>query len=331
MQKVFKPKMVDVKMVNPYIKKDGELSKRGLTDEEYERCLNTSNYEPFMRRKLQDFNLGSRRQIGAYLQDFGWKPKKLTPTGHPIVDEKVLNKIDDIPEAKLIGEYLLIQKRIAQIESWVKGVKDDGRIHGFVIPNGAITGRMTHRNPNVAQTPSVRTPYGKECRECWVVPKGYKLVGIDASGLEIRMLAHYMKSEDFTNEIIEGDIHARNQKLAGLKSRDQSKTFLYSLIYGAGDTKLGKVVGGNEADGRKLREAFFTNQPEFKRLRDRVTQASTKGFLKGIDGRKVIIRKNHSSLNTLLQSAGAVVMKRALIILNNKAKEDNIDYKFVAS
>ena len=162
----FKPKWVDDKLVKPYVKKDGQLSKRGLTDDEYERCLNTSNYEPFMRQTLQDFNLGSRKQIGEYLIDFGWKPERFTPTGQPIVDEKTLSEVTHIREAKLIADFLLIQKRIAQVDSWVSAVKEDGRVHGFVIPNGAITGRMTHRNPNMAQVPSVHSPYGKECRSC---------------------------------------------------------------------------------------------------------------------------------------------------------------------
>ena len=329
--KVFKPRWVDIKEVVPKLKKDGTLSKSGLRVKEYEQLIESKKYEPFMRQELQDFNLGSRKQIGEYLQYFGWKPKKFTATGQPIVDEKVLNKITNIPEAQLIAEYLLLQKRISQIESWVKFVEDDGRVHGFVIPNGTITGRMTHRNPNMAQVPSIKTPYGIECRECWTVPRGHKLVGIDASGLELRMLAHYMKDEEFTNEIIHGDIHSRNQKIAGLKSRNQAKTFIYALLYGAGDTKLGQVVGGSKDSGARLRERFFANQPTFKTLRDRVTKASTKGYLKGIDGRRIHIRNTHASLNSLLQGGGAIVMKRALIMLDKKAKANKLDYKFVAN
>ena len=334
----FRPKQIFEKITPEYIK-DGSLSKLGfnettskkvrLTDEEYTSLkLGTPQ---FIRTHEEEFNLGSRKQIGEYLQDFGWKPKKFTPTGQPIVDEKILIKITAIPEAQLIAEYLLLQKRIAQIESWIKAVEDDGRVHGFVIPNGTITGRMAHRAPNMAQVPSVKSPYGVECRACWTTPKGYKLIGIDASSLELRMLAHYMKDEDFTNEIINGDIHSRNQKIAGLQSRNQAKTFIYALLYGAGDSKIGSVVGGSKADGGKLRERFFANQPAFKTLRDRVTKASRKGYLKGIDGRKIYIRNAHASLNSLLQGGGAIAMKRALIILNNKAMKRNLDFKFVAN
>jgi DNA polymerase I-like protein with 3'-5' exonuclease and polymerase domains len=327
----FKPKWVDDKLVNPYIKKDGDLSKRGLTDDEYQRCLDTNNFEPFMRQTLQDFNLGSRKQIGEYLIDFGWKPERFTPTGQPIVDEKTLSAITHIHEAKLIADFLLLQKRIAQVDSWVEGVQDDGRVHGFVIPNGAITGRMTHRNPNMAQVPAVYSPYGKECRACWTVEEGNVLIGVDASGLEIRMLAHYMNDEEYTNEILNGDIHTANQQLANLESRDKAKTFIYALMYGAGDEKLGSVVGGNTADGKRARQYFFDNKPTFKSLRDRVQRASAKNYLKGLDGRKLYVRNQHSALNTLLQGAGAIVMKQALVMLDDVLRLNAMDYKFVAN
>jgi DNA polymerase I-like protein with 3'-5' exonuclease and polymerase domains len=327
----FKPKWVDDKLVTPYIKKDGELSKRGLTDDEYARCLNTLDYNPFMRQTLQEFNLGSRKQIGEYLMDFGWKPDRFTPTGQPIVDEKTLSAITHIHEANLIAQFLLLQKRIAQIDSWIDATEDDGRVHGFVIPNGAITGRMTHRSPNMAQVPSSHSPYGKECRACWIVDKGNVLLGVDASGLEIRMLAHYMNDEEYTNEILNGDIHTANQQLAQLESRDKAKTFIYALMYGAGDEKLGKVVGGNTADGKRARQYFFDNKPSFKSLRDRVQRASAKKFLKGLDGRKLYVRNQHSALNTLLQGAGAIVMKKALVILDSLLKLNTIQYKFVAN
>ena len=329
--KTFKPRWVDDRIVKPYIKKDGSLSKRGLTDDEYDKCLANTDFEPFMRRKLEPFNLGSRKQIGEYLIEMGWKPERFTPTNQPIVDEKTLSQITHIHEAGLIAEFLLLQKRIAQIDSWIEAVEEDNRVHGFVIPNGTITGRMTHRNPNMAQVPSLASPYGEECRACWIVDEGYKLVGIDASGLEIRMLAHYMNDEEFINEIINGDVHSSNQKLAGLKSRNQAKTFIYALMYGAGDEKLGKVVGGNKADGSRIRKHFFANKPSFKSLRDRVQRAATKKYLKGLDGRKIYIRNAHASLNSLLQGAGAIVMKQALTLADKWATCNNIDYKFVAN
>ena len=326
----FKPKWIDDKQVLPYIKKNGELSKRGLTDEEYESILISGNHGPFIRKKLVEFNLGSRKQIGEYLIDFGWQPERFTPTGQPIVDEGTLKKITHIKEAKLIADYLLYQKRIAQVSSWIDELKDD-RVHGRVIPNGTITGRMTHRNPNMAQVPNLGSPYGKECRACWTVPEGYKLVGIDASGLELRMLAHYMNDADYIEEVINGDIHSTNQELAGLKTRDQAKTFIYALVYGAGDAKIGKIINGDIKKGKALKERFFSNLPALKKLRDRVQQASNRGFLKGIDGRKIYVRSQHASLNTLLQGCGAIVMKQAMVNLHELIKLNVVDAQFVAN
>jgi DNA polymerase-1 len=330
-QEVFKPKMVDIKQVFPKLKKDGTLSKSGLTSEEYDRLITSGDYKPFMRQKLQPFNLGSRKQIGEYLTDFGWKPNRFTPTGQPIVDESSLAKVKNIPEARLIAEFLLLQKRIAQIDSWILAVQEDNRVHGFVIPNGTITGRMSHRAPNVAQVPSVASEYGKECRSCWTVRDGYKLVGIDASGLELRMLAHYMDDKEYTNEVTEGDIHTANQKAAGLKSRDQAKTFIYAFIYGAGDAKIGSVVGGNQRDGAKLRKSFLDNNPSLKLLRERVSKAAKRGYLKGLDGRKIYVRSEHAALNSLLQGGGAIVMKRALLMLESLLKLNSLDARFVAN
>jgi DNA polymerase I-like protein with 3'-5' exonuclease and polymerase domains len=330
-QKTFKPRMVDIKRVIPKLKKDGELSKSGLRADEYERCISTGNYEPFMRQELQEFNLGSRKQIGEYLIDFGWKPERFTPTGQPIVDEGTLKKIEHIREAKLIADFLLYQKRIAQVQSWLDAIEEDGRVHGSVIPNGTITGRMSHNHPNVAQVPSISSPYGKECRACWTVDEGNVLLGVDASGLELRMLAHYMNDEEYVNEVVNGDIHTTNQKLAGLKSRDQAKTFIYALVYGAGDEKIGKISGGTRKHGSQLRKRFLDNLPALKKLKDRVQQASRRGYLKGLDGRKIYVRSEHAALNTLLQGGGAIVMKKGLVLLEDLLKLNAISYKFVAN
>jgi len=329
-QKTFQPKWVEDKPVTPYIKKNGELSKRGLTDDEYENILMSGNHNVFMRKKLVEFNLGSRKQIGEYLIDFGWMPERFTPTGQPIVDEATLKKIEHIKEAKLIADFLLYQKRIAQVSSWIDELKDD-RVHGRVIPNGTITGRMTHRGPNMAQVPNIHSPYGKECRSCWTVPEGYKLVGIDASGLELRMLAHYMNDINYIEEVVNGDIHTTNQELAGLQTRDQAKTFIYALVYGAGDAKIGSIINGDIKKGKALKERFFRNLPALKKLKDRVQQASNRGFLKGIDGRRIHVRSQHAALNTLLQGSGAIVMKQAMINLYQLIRLNTFDARFVAN
>lgn len=330
-QRTFKPRMVDVKWVTPKFKKDGQLSKSGLTVDEYKQCIDTGNHKPFMRQELQEFNLGSRKQIGEYLIEFGWEPKRFTPTGQPIVDEGTLKKITHIHEAKLIADFLLYQKRIAQIQSWLDALEEDGRVHGSVIPNGTITGRMSHNHPNVAQVPAVYSPFGQECRACWTVEDGNVLVGVDASGLELRMLAHYMNDEEYINEVVNGDIHTTNQNLAGLESRDTAKTFIYALVYGAGDEKIGSVVGGSRKQGKELKERFLTNLPALKTLKEKVQRAAKRGFLKGLDGRKIYIRSEHAALNSLLQGGGAIVMKKGLELLDKRLSLTEIPYKFVAN
>jgi len=330
--KVFKPKWVDVKQVVPKTKKDGSLSKVGLTDDEYQQVQQSGDRSPFMRRALKPFNLGSRQQIGEYLIDFGWEPCKLTPTGQPMVDEAVLSTVKDIPQAALIAEYLMLQKRVAQVQSWVdEADPDTDRVHGYVNTNGAVTGRMTHSKPNLAQVPASYSPYGKGCRQCWVAREGYKLVGFDASGLELRMLAHYMDDKEYTNEVINGDIHTANQKLAGLESRDQAKTFIYALLYGAGDAKLGTVAGGGQRAGKGLRRRFMSNLSAYADLKTRIVRESEQGTIEGLDGRLLHIRSAHSALNTLLQSAGAIVMKKALCLLEEYATLWKLDYYFVGN
>ena len=324
----FKPLPTFIKEVTPKVKKDGTYSIVGL---KFLGDFWTTAVASFSRIDYPEFNLGSRQQIGRYLQYFGWKPETFTEKGHPIVDESVLRDVKGIPEASLIGEYLMVQKRIAQIQSWIDAVKDDGRVHGYVNANGAVTGRMTHSSPNMGQVPAVYSPYGKECRACWTVPDGYKLVGMDASGLELRMLAHYMNDEGYTHEILNGDIHTANQLAAGLATRDQAKTFIYAFLYGAGDAKIGSIVGGSSADGRRLKAKFLSNTPALGKLRGRVSTASGRGFVFGLDGRKVAIRSEHAALNSLLQSAGAIVMKKALVLLDQYAIMHKIDYKIIGN
>ena len=284
-----------------------------------------------LKDKVTIFNPGSRQQVAERLEAKGAVWSELTPTGRPMVDERALAENQHIPEAKLVLNYLMYQKRYAQVSSWLEHVQDDGRVHGRVTTNGAVTGRMTHQTPNMAQVPSSNSEYGKECRECWIVPEGRRLVGADASGLELRMLAHYMNDQEFTDVLLKEDIHTRNQVASGLATRPQAKTFIYAFLYGAGDAKIGSIVGGTARDGSELRQRFLRNTPSLEALRTRVGTASKRGYLRGLDGRRLWIRSEHSALNTLLQAAGAIVMKKALVILDEQAKSLGLDYKLVGN
>ncbi|CAB5195010.1 PolA DNA polymerase I - 3'-5' exonuclease and polymerase domains [uncultured Caudovirales phage] len=295
-----------------------------------------------LKPELVVFNPASRQQIAEKLIALGWKPKKFTeptashPKGQAIVDEGTLMGLK-YPLAQFVAEYMMLGKRIAQIESWLEVVADDGRVYGRVITNGAVTGRMTHMKPNMAQIPNSGSPYGPECRQCWTVEEGNVLVGADASGLELRMLAHYMKDEKYVKTVTEGsskdgtDVHTVNQQAAGLPTRDAAKTFIYAFLYGAGPAKIGSIVGGNAKDGQRLIDRFMAGTPALKRLRDKVAVYAAKGFVPGLDGRKIWVRSEHAALNSLLQGAGAIVMKKALVLLDQRIKELGVNAKFVAN
>ena len=285
------------------------------------------------KTKYIPFNIGSRQQIADRLMELGWKPKQHTDKGNIIINEAVLDKID-MPEARKFSRFFLLQKRIAQIKSWIEACDDrDGRVHGRVMTLKTITGRMSHHSPNMAQIPAVRSPYGKECRDCWTVdnPYTHSIVGTDASGLELRCLAHLMNDATFTDILLTGDIHTHNMQMAGLTNRDQAKTFIYAFMYGAGASKIGQIVGAGAKEGQQLINKFLSSMPALKRVRDSVTKAASKGMIKGIDGRLLHIRSPHSALNTLIQGAGAVVCKVWLINMIKRIRRIGVDAKLVAS
>jgi DNA polymerase I-like protein with 3'-5' exonuclease and polymerase domains len=284
---------------------------------------------------ITPFNPGSRQQIAERLQRIGATFTKKTEKGQIVIDEKVLGEIE-MPEAALLGTFLTLQKRVAQIQSWLEEVQD-GRVHGKVITNGAVTGRMTHSSPNMAQVPNSGSPYGEECREVWQVEEGNVLVGADASGLELRMLAHYMRDEAYVDTVINGsskdgtDVHTKNQKAAGLPSRDAAKTFIYAFLYGAGAPKIGSIIGGGAKEGNILMTRFLKATPKLKALKDKVAVQAAKGWLPGLDGRRIRVRSQHAALNSLLQGAGAVVMKQALVILESKLRKQKVVYGVCAN
>lgn len=314
---------------------------------------------PYPQYEEVTFNPNSRQHIAKVLMDRGWEPTEMTPTGAPKVDEETLKTAKGIDLTEDILEYLLINKRIAQLaegdNAWLKLMKDDPdgytRIHGSVNPNGAVTGRATHAYPNVAQVPAGRSTYGEECRSLFRVPTGWYEAGIDASGLELRCFAHFLYPYDhgeYVNEILNGDIHTHNQKMAGLPTRDQAKTMIYCMMYGGGDGKLGEVINGTAKDGKALKERFFNAVPAYKELcsdiertlitasewvggvnkvtwRKRVhpdnSNLSITHSILGLDRRVVYVRSPHSALNTLLQSAGALICKKWVCLVEKNMRK----------
>lgn len=291
-------------------------------------------------QRYKEFNPGSRQQIEWVIrQHYGYSPSNedlYAEDERLKIDETTFHfiaKDKEAPEevralAPLFEEQLMLTKRLGQLadgtQAWLKCVKGDEKIHGRVNPNGTVSGRATHSQPNVTQVPHASSPYGKECRSLFGVPKGWIQAGMDACGLELRCLSHFLYPYDngaYAHEVVHGDIHTANQKAAGLPTRDQAKTFIYAFLYGAGDAKMGKIIGGDDKEGKAIKKKFLKANPAIVQLRNAIRKCLVaeeyhgkiikwhRKYLKGLDGRHLHVRSVHSALNLLLQSAGALVCK----------------------
>jgi hypothetical protein len=298
--------------------------------------------EPFTKVTYQEFNPGSRPQIVSRLKGkYGWVPEELTDKGNPILDDEVLSALD-YPEAKVLGEYLTIKKRLGQIadgdKAWLKYVNNqDSCMHGEVVTNGCITGRCAHRNPNMGQVPASYSPYGKECRSLFHAPDGWDLLGVDAKALELRCLGGYLALWDdgeyanlVTDESV--DIHVYNQDKFGVPTRDIAKRLIYAMLYGCGNEKAGGIVDPNEKDpvqlkqlGRNAINGFMDGVPALKKLKQKLASAvQERGYLRGLDGRALFCRSDFSALNVLLQGAGAMIMKQVIINTHNNLESKGL-------
>jgi DNA polymerase I-like protein with 3'-5' exonuclease and polymerase domains len=291
------------------------------------------------------FNPGSRVHVARHLiERKDWKPVEFTPTGDPQVTEEVISKlrIDGIDD---IREYFKVQKILGMVaegdSAWTKLVKPDGRIHGYCGHNSAVTHRCTHSKPNVSQVPRVgkvegwRGGFGVECRRLFTPRPGWVLVGGDASGLELRMLAHYFAKYDdgeYAKVVVDGDVHTANMKAAGLDDRSIAKNMIYALLYGAGDAKLAKTMKCSTAKAKAARHTLLKNTPALAKLIHAVRVAAARNKkLKLPDGRFVNVRSEYAALNSLLQATGAIVMKVAVNLfhrdMERKGYTNGIDYE----
>ncbi len=297
---------------------------------------------PFTKVKRTPFNPGSRNQVVRFFKEkYGWRPTVFTDKGNPKVNAEVLNELP-YPEAKPMAEYFDTKKLLGQCSTgkaaWLK-LCEGGRIHGYINHNGAVTGRCTHSSPNLGQVPTPRSYKGKECRSLFKASVGNRIVGCDASGLELRNLAHYMFRYDggkYAEVILNGDIHTENQQAAGLPTRDSAKTFIYAHNYGAGDAKLGSIVRADatealqKAEGRKLRSDFMAKLPALANLVRAVkATAKARGYIIGLDGRRLYVHSDHVALNVLLQGAGSVFMKKATVIACKEIRRRMLDAKLI--
>lgn len=360
---VFKPWYVPKELKT--FKRTVVRTRKDLPGSPKEHCEAGAEY---VKVELTEFNPGSRHHIANRLKHlYGWKPSEFTDSGEPKVDEQVLGQLD-WPEAALLSKYLMITKRIGQVaegdNAWLKKERN-GRIYGSVMTVGAVTRRMTHFDPNVSQVPKIGTPYGEESRGCFKATEGYVLVGADADALELRGLAGYMAIKDggaYIDTVLKGDkskgtdLHSVNARALGLDpkktynvdgkewpGREIAKRWFYAFIYGAGDYKLGLILGSKSGGdavrkaGLKSRKTFLTQLPALGAIVEAVqVKVKAQGYLKGLDGGRLIVRAQHSALNTLLQSAGAIQMKKALVLLDDDLQTSGlspcgVDYEFCAN
>ena len=295
---------------------------------------------PVEQFRTEIFNPNSRDHIADRLKTLGWKPKSFTATGKPEVNEKVLKSLH-YDEAKLISEHLLIQKRLGQLsegeQAYLKLITKEKKIHGKVITNGAVTGRCTHFNPNLAQVVAKGSKYGTEMRSLFIAPTNMVMCGIDFSGLELRVLASYLcnyDNGDFAKTLLEADIHSKNQQILGLETRAKAKTFIYAYIYSAGNERISEILEVSLTEAKRIRQTFEKALPALINLKNAVAvKYRNQKWIYGLDKRKLMCRAEYSSLNTLIQSAGALLVKAGTVIVNNDLQQAGFvwgkDYRMV--
>lgn len=294
---------------------------------------------PFCKIRLAPLSPGSRVQIVRRLKRLGWSPTEFTEAGNPRLDEDIMSRIsEDIPAAKQIMRYLLVNKRLAQLatgkEAWIKHVAADDKIHPRINSCGTITHRATHSNPNMSQVPALRFKdgvplrgedggWGYECRELFHAPSGMMGVGIDLSGLELRCFGHCLEPYDngkFINILLTSDVHAVNQEIMGLDNRTDAKRVMFATLYMAGNEKIGSLLyptlshAKQAIKGRRIRDRLMSGITGFRRLNERLQRdAERRGALKAIDGRMLPVRNGYAALNTMFQGMGAILAKHWIV------------------
>lgn len=269
------------------------------------------------------------------ITDFGWVPTEVSEkTGKPRLDEEIMDSID-IEGIEPVKRYFMLKKRLGMLtegrNAWLKLVSNN-RIHGRVNTLGTVTHRCTHNNPNVSQVTASRKPYGTEMRECFSSPPGYHFIDTDLSGIELRVLAHFLFPYDdgeYRDVILNGDIHTYNQEMAGLPTRDAAKTFIYGTLYGAGPLLIGSMLAPKESEsqqkklGREAQYQFKNKLRGFKKMdRDIKREMSENGGrVKLVDGRSVPVRSEHKKLNVKLQGTAGIYAKKWGIDIYNSMEE----------
>ena len=284
--------------------------------------------------KLKELNPTSRDHIAWILQThYGWTPISMTSTGKPVIDEPVLKDIGtDI--ALHFSRLLELTKMLGMISegvnAWQKLVTRS-RIHHHCSV-ATSTFRCAHRSPNLAQTPS-----DERFRKLFTASPNHVMVGADLSGIELRMLAHYLARYDkgrYAEILLTGDIHQTNADAIGV-TRRQVKTITYAFLYGAGNAKIGYTYDKQLSEaaakkkGKEIREAYVAAIPGLKELLEAVHKASARGYVRGLDNRHILCDSRHKSLNYLIQGSSAIIAKRWMVLANGNLPETARQVAFI--
>lgn len=277
--------------------------------------------------------------------------KKFSRYGWTLSENNLSTLPEDAPSGALkLAEWLTLEGRRSSLVEWLGHVKDDRRVHGRFTHIGAWTGRMAHSAPNQANIPAAfhkepKTPveqvkhkYDGDFRKLWCVPEDSYLVGTDAEGIQLRVLAHLMNSEEYIHAIISGkkedetDIHNVNRKALGMShiTRDMAKTFIYAFLLGAGNEKIAQILKVTDKEAKKAVENFMQSIEGLANLKKSVIPAiAGRGWFKGLDGRRVPVPSEHKTLAGMLQNGEAVIMKHAALQWTKQAKREGLKFKLV--
>lgn len=299
---------------------------------------------PYCRVSFEQGKVGSIEVVKAWLYSLGWVPDEWNVEK---INGQFVNKSPKLTEssleplgadAMLVSEYYTIRSRKGILEGWIEEVKKspDQRLHGRMWTIGTPTFRCRHEV--VANLPSVDSVYGKEMRSLLICEPGTSIVGADSAGNQMRGLCHYIGNDDFTNEVINGDVHQRNADALGT-TRKLAKPFLYAFLFGGGAGKLGLILTGKRDAkvGQQAISKFENSIPGLKQLKDSFerqfnittnTFGKDKAFIRGLDGRIIFVSSQHQVLNYLLQTTEGITCKAAIVYLEKKLKERGIQYYF---
>lgn len=352
--KLFPPRLADGNTYNRRKKADGTDFASYIRHVGQYPEIRDNGDGTYTVRDWEVFNIGSPAQRVSRLLELGYVPTSFTPKtekgggGNPKVDEESLVAFaseSGRPAVQAIAEWLVLQGRASMVEGWLNNVNyDDHRMHGRVMTCAATTRRMIHNSPNTANIPKAKAKvkYGIECRRLWQAAPGFVQVGYDASGLEMRMFAEYLKNDEATALFTTGDPHMLNTRNLGFEDhmRDLTvKNGFYAYLYGAQDAKLGQTLkpelSGRAAKefGTEAREILEKGTPGLARLVAEIKDEykANGGVLRTIDGGFVRCTSDHAALNYKLQSAGSIVMKMAAIIVRDEIRKAGLTGKFVGN